>query len=337
MRMKRGRNGSGWAIRVVIGIVLVAFMAKIAIALSGPGQIGFDAQRWQDVARNVLAGGTPYVDAPDNKPPLWLLLAVIGEWTGAYAVFMLSIVAISNAGIVRLVYSTVREFSAPIPAVVSALVAAELLISSTLFINNKSLAVVLALGVVWLKRPGGAGVLAGVAAAVAQHAGAIVPLMAVHRWRTGAWKFESAVAFAGVSIAVFAAQYLAIGVIWGGEALVAAVDQSVKSVLPYLSGGGQFPNRGVVSNDPQGMLVARARFVFQHVVVFTGALIGGVWAMRRGEFEEKFWVTWSLVFGAMLAVSSFSHYIALSTPGIAVLTGFAVAALRGESWFGLVD
>lgn len=322
------RQLSRWGIRAIVLIVVAAFLLRTVVVLAGIDELALDAKRWQEVGRTVLQGGAPYLDAPDNKPPLWLLIATVGEATGVYAGFMLSIVALSNVLIIIAVYSDVLDDYALVPALVSALVAAELLINATIYINNKSLAVALAVGVLLTSGTIRSGILAGLAASVAQHAGAVVPLVSIYQWYTGRWKLGNTFFFALVSVGVYALQYAVVGLIWGTDAFFAAIDQSVVSIFPYVSGGGQFPNNAVISNQPMYVLISRGRFVLEHLVVFGAAVIGTVWVVRHGDSSDRFWLAWALLFGAMLFLTSFAHYIALSTPGIAILAALAIVYLQ---------
>lgn len=298
---------------------------RIGFILWGGETITFDGEAWRRFGTHVLDGAIPYSDVTDNKPPLWLGIATIAVGLDAFAPVMLYVVAGANAVIVVLLGTTLDDQYGPLAGVVGAATALLLLSRFGFYINNKSLAVALALLATRTDRPAVGGLLVGAGFGIAQYVGAVLPALLAVRWVEGTWGRRESLVATGATAGTIVGPYLLLLLVWGPRASADAIRQTVLVIGPYVQSTSQFPDRGLVTNLP-GLVLARfieraASLWYVLVPAFVGAVAITADRVRPGWL----WLAWTAFFFPLLLLTTFGHYWVMVTPGLAGLVGAATA------------
>jgi hypothetical protein len=303
---------------------------RIGFIVWGGETITFDGEAWRRFGSHVLDGATPYSDVTDNKPPLWLGIATVAVWLDAFAPMMLYVVAGANAIIVYLLGTTLDDQYGSLAGVVGAATVLLLLSRFGFYINNKSLAVALALLATRTDRPAISGLLIGAGFGIAQYVGAVLPVLVAVRWIEGTWGRREALVTTGSTAGAIVGPYLLLLLVWGPQTSADAIKQTVFVIGPYVQSTSQFPDRGLVTNLP-GLVLARfieraASLWYVLIPAFLGAVAITANRVRPGWL----WLAWTVVFFPWLLLTTFGHYWVMVTPGLAGLVG-AAAVLYSES------
>jgi hypothetical protein len=308
-------------------VAAVAIGAVVLAVKYATDPLGSNFEWWMGVADTVFDGGAPYVDAPDNKPPLWLAVVTAADATGYPAVVLPALTAIGGAVAVALVAHITRRRHGRGAALMAVCVAAVLLWVVSHPANNKPVALAAAVAAVAVRDERHAGVLAGVAGTVAQQFGFILLAVGLVRCVGGRWSYSQGLRAAFGVAAVVGGQYLAVGAIYGADALVAAVSQSVLAATGYAAGTTAMPDAGVLGNQGlAAVAVRRASFVVATLPAFALAALGAS--------ADREYFAWALACVPVLAITVFTAYWVFAIPAVAVLAG-AGTALIGRTVTGL--
>jgi hypothetical protein len=285
----------------------------------GDATVVHDGQVWINVAQSALAGGELYLVVPDNKPPLWQFINIFAEWSGQYALLMLTLVGIGNATLVFLAgYHFQREGRYSV-AIVAALGCLLLLVPLVPFTNNKSLATMCLLLITITTSPLRGGLALGGALSIAQQTVFGVPAVLWFQYQRANWglsEFSRMVAIAG---GVFASGYLIVAAIWGLDSLVAAISQTILVSTDYGAAASQFQTTGGAFGETLvwwGRLIQRP---LNNQVLFAVAGIGAVsvalsWKDR--SFIDQFWLVYLVTLSTVLLLRAYRHYWVLVAAGI---------------------
>ena len=232
----------------LISVMAIAAIGRVVLTLIGSGELGGDPGVWQEMSSTIVSGSAPYVDFPDNKPPLFILLVTFGGILDYYSV-MVAAVMIANSIIVWSVYHRLSEEQLPEAGVIAATMVTVAIIYMMLnyrIINNKAIS----LAVLLLTLRSNKSVILGIGVALsgllAQQTMVAIPVI-IYYWvptvRRATKFIISGLATAGMG-------YIIIGFIWGRDALLAAIDQSLLLIVSYTAGNSDFGRQIPIWGNP---------------------------------------------------------------------------------------
>jgi hypothetical protein len=291
----------------------------------------FDAGTvWQPLATHVLHGSRLYADIPDNKPPLFQFINIAAEWTGDYALVLLTLVGISNAVIVWLAGSHFHRTGRQTVAILATVSCFLVLGPLGSIVNNKSLGTALLLSATALTSPLAIGVLIGAAIGIAQQVIIGVPAVVWYQARRGNWTWNDTMTTAFIASVVVASQYLVVWAVWGWESLTVGLQQTVSVAGEYTTATSQFQTTGGLLSMPGVWLRRVAEVLQSHELVFVIAVIGLISILatwRKRSLEDRFWAVYLLTLTPILGVRAYRHYWILIVAGIGACFAIGIDSL----------
>jgi hypothetical protein len=242
------QSGRKWRVFVIGSLAAVAFLfvaIEFGRRLTTDGVTG-NLHVWTQFAAGVLDGGAPYVDVWDNKPPLWEILNLAVYATGAYFPVFYVLIGVANTAAAWQLYRFGARLSTKRVGYIAAvlfLVAAGNLAGAT--VNPRHFAALLIVSAFLADSMTDAGVLVAAAGLLTQFSVFVIPVLILyHRLidlDTRQVDWRPLARFVGGGIATVAVSYAIVWAIWGREAFVAAVSNSLLSVGGYIS---EYTERG---------------------------------------------------------------------------------------------
>jgi hypothetical protein len=196
---------------------------------------------WRTMAEVILSGGEPYADKWDNKTPVWEYFHVLLYLTGqAYAVLLVALTLVNGATAYLLSRLSERLEITGTPLLAGAAYLVVLGVSNGFTANSRQFATFFLLLALFARQPVRIGALTAIACLFHQYYALLIPVVVAFHW----W-IESPVAdrpewfarFSGTGLAVVASTYLSVAILWGWNAVVAAVNYSVLGITGFISRG----------------------------------------------------------------------------------------------------
>lgn len=285
-----------------------------------------DAQVWVTVGEAVLQGQALYSDVADNKPPVWEAIAILASATPWPFLVLLIVVGLSSAALVMLVAEYAQQFVSEQAAVVTVLLLGIGLFEATNgAINNKILALTCLLAGVIANRDVTSAVGYALALLVAQQVVVAAPVVIWWEWRRGA-DFRT-LAAVGLGLPVIA--YTAVGIIWGPDALLSGIRQTVLLAGDYAAGTSQFETNGSPLQDPGRYVSLLNSRLGQFTFIIAVAAVGT--ARILNQVEESPPTAWlalglAVTLALPLGIRLYRHYWLLP------LVGASLLAAYGTDW-----
>lgn len=286
------------------------------------GRLWYDAREvWKPLATNVLAGGEPYTEIWDNKPPLWEYLMILS------AVFNFTIAGHLLVGLSNLISSvflhkvTTKETGYWIAGAVAAIVyLGALPHMNGVIINVRSAANVLILiGVYYRKTAWKIGIALALAGCITQYAWLITPVFAplgYHKYGSR-WLTEYTIAGFGSVVSVFLPL-----LVWGPDVLLAGIRQTFFSLDNHVAKA----HHNILAT-PMLWTIQIAAVVEDNVLVFAGVVAASV-AERRWFIQDEFGrvtLACAAIFTLLLFVKSLRYYWLLPLPFYTIIIGRSIS------------
>ncbi|WP_273835103.1 hypothetical protein [Halococcus sp. PRR34] len=275
--------------RFVAGLATLSFVGAIIQHLQltiGGDSLFYDAREvWQPLASEVFGGAALYATVWDNKPPLFQVLNLIVAATDAYvSVFLIAIAFANLATAVLIVVLCDREGYARVGRLAALLFLAMCLALPGYQINPRQFANVGILIALIATRPAVAGGAVAVAGLLTQFSVLAIPVVVWRRWRARTtvrsderWLFR----FIATGLAVVAVAYLAVGAVWGTDAMVAGFKDTFFPLSDYMEKKADESLWGDPSMWPQAMLIGLGPVFVPAALAIYGGVLSAASLVRR--------------------------------------------------------
>lgn len=290
---------------------------------------------WHPIAQEVLSGTPLYVGpATHGKPPLLHLLNIAVAATGHYQlVFLLLVGLVNGVAAILLWQFLTRRYTRRIGIVAAILFLGTLPIVNGIHINNKSFAVMFILLALLQSQSLWAGGSLATAALFSRYAVFAIPVIAwenVHD-RTGGHRRRWIAGFVAGGFGVVALSFALVGVVFGEEALVRAVELSL---LLQAEGGPQSTPWRFFSSPVRyvGKIGRTATFLL-HLVVPTAYYL----ARRRSDLLSREWNLTKFQTGLLVSMllpfftREYLKYWVLSLPYFAAFAALGISTFLEET------
>lgn len=290
-----------------------------------------DAQVWVSVGEQVLQGQALYSEVADNKPPVWEGVAILASATPRPYLILILVVGVGSALVVILVSRLAKRFVSDQAAVVAAvLVGFGILEATNGFINNKTLTLACLLAGLLAQRDVISGISYALAALIAQQ---ILFALPVAVWWE--WHQDSNLRVLGATtLSIPVVAYATVGLIWGTDALVAGLQQTILLAGDYATGTSQFETMGSPLTDlPQYIQLVNMRLgLFAPLVALAGVGAARAFSSRPGT-PATAWLALGLtvLLAIPLGARVYRHYWLLPLIGAALLAAYGTEWLLSES------
>lgn len=309
--------------------LLQTFIRYIHVQL-GATSLFYDADVvWQPLAQQVLNGGTLYITASDNKPPLFQYLNIAAEATGEYVAVFYLFVGLANGVAAVLLYAWLaKTFSRRQAALAAFLFVASLPLVDGTFINVRSFALLGLLGALLLTNPFARGLAFATAGMFSQYILLGLPVVALLAIRAhqrtrdrvmwGAWFLAGCALVSLVS-------YGSVALLWGPEAFFAAVDKSILRAHYFVT---TRPTNNLF-REPLAWGGSMARSTTRIVFVVIPALLGGLQYRRYSTTPAQRQTLriaggFSLAYATAFLVKASAYYWILLLPFLSTLAAVAI-------------
>lgn len=290
-----------------------------------------DAQVWVSVGESVLQGQALYAGVADNKPPVWEGIAILASATPWPYLILLLIVGLTSALVVIQTVELAETFVSERAAVLAAILLGFGILQATNgFINNKTLALACLLWALLARREVVAGLGYALAVLVAQQIALAAPVVIWWEWQRG----SDLRILTAVVIGVPVISYAVVGLVWGVDALVAGVRQTVFLAGDYATGTSQFQTNGSPLTNPGRYIELLNRRLRQFILIIAFAGVGVARIFSRPEDTPR--VAWlalglTVLLALPLGVRLYRHYWLLP------LVGAILLAAYGIDWLLTID
>jgi hypothetical protein len=225
---------------------VLAFGAFIALALGlmtvrllqDPQPVGDADSTWRQFATVVLAGGTPYADVWDNKPPLWHVITVLAAATGSFIPVLWGVITTANGTTAYIMYRLGRRHDLGLGAAFAGVIFLSILhVGHGWLINPRLVALPLILAALLVRRPLAVGALLAAACLLIQYAGFAIPIAVFYHYQRGFAMHprDWLVRFAGAGVAIAAVAYGFVLAVWGVGAFEALIAETLLEAQDYAS------------------------------------------------------------------------------------------------------
>lgn len=243
-----------WAL-VIAGIAILRMAIRTLDYQYGRRPIQVNSKNaWWPIAQEVFAGGRLYLSHWDNKPPLWqffnLLVARLTWWDiTVYAVVFWGLIAIAMTLTALLIWEFLDREGYAAAGLIAGLLTVLITSRAIEYIDPRPFANVLIIYAFYTRSDAKSGLSISAAGLLTQFSVlAIPPLLAYRIWHyDGEWR-RTAVTFCSAGIALVAVSFLAVGAIWGLDAMVTGWRYSMFPLSDYV---GRYTERGYsIFSDP---------------------------------------------------------------------------------------
>lgn len=289
-----------------------------------------DAQVWIKVGEAVLRGQNLYADVSDNKPPVWEAIVILASATPWPFLVLSLVVGLSSAVLVVLIAVYADQFVSEQAVVVGVILFGIGLFQATNgAINNKTLALACLLSGVIANRDVTSAIGYGLAPLIAQQIIIVAPVIIWYEQRQNTDFYT----LTAIGLGLPAITYAAVGLIWGLDALLSGLRQTVFLAGDYAVGVSQFETNGSPLQDPGRYLTLFTRRLSQFTIIIAVAAVGI--ARVLGQIKESpqmalLGLGLAVTLTLPLAIRLYQHYWILPLVGMSILAAYGADWLLKE-------
>jgi hypothetical protein len=321
---------------VIALLAIVSFgysFVLYGLSVAGLQDLSADAVRvWRPLSQAMAEGARPYVDVPDTKPPLFIYLVAIGSLTN-FGIALTLFDAIANATVVVAAYRWCADHDLADAGVIAALLIAGTIIVHSNGINNKIYGVAAVFVTLHLRRSISVGAGLAIAGLFAQPV--VIAIPAVVLWKFGTNR-RALATVAGTGIAVVAATFASLALVWDVSTALAGFEQSFLSSGSYTQGrNAQFGANLSPFTNPFLWASELYSTLRRTAIPLLGGVIGGGLIIRQRRRDA---IAFMLVLAGSLAlvflIRPYWHYGMIVMVPFSILAGYGVVALANETQSG---
>jgi hypothetical protein len=225
----------------VLALIVVSLAMLFVRLVYSPAPVSADvpvgdfAAVWARMAETILSEGVPYVDQWDNKTPLWSYFHVALAAVGPQYLLFIFLLAVANAVSAFFIIRLGGSLGQGPERYLGVVLFFVLLVYNHGYIADpRPFANTFILAALLIRKPERSGLLTAVACLCSQYYALLIPVVVTwHHLRSSinrGWILR----YAAAGFTVVAVTYGSVLVIWGQNAFIASIDQTMLGIMPFI-------------------------------------------------------------------------------------------------------